>query len=283
MKTYTIASKNNFKITVNEFSPSVSNEKTIVFAPAVGVPQKFYFNIAKALQDRGCHVFTFDYRGIGASKPKELSSIKNDGFFSWASDFNSVSKYVKEKLPNNTQYLIGHSFGGNSLGFSDAYQYYDKYLTVGSQFGYYKNFRFITRKLILLNFKFFVPITTKLLGYYPSSWFGLGNPLPSKAATDWASYLLEPESMLYLTKVHQTSYYDKITNPMLLVSIEDDTFAPEKTVDLLGSKIYSKAQVKRKHLIPKEYNLKTIGHFDFFRKKNEKVLWPLVYDWFDLN
>lgn len=282
MKSYTILSVDKCPISVHEFIPHSPIKKTIVFAAAVGVPQKFYFNMAQHLANKGCHVYTFDYRGIGSSISRNIKSLKNHGFFSWATDFKAVSKHVKEKLPENYQYMIGHSYGGNSVGFSDAYQYYDKYLTIGSQYGYYKHFTKRMRFMITLNFKYFMPILTYLLGYYPSHWFGLGNPLPSKAVKDWGVFLLHPDSMLHLTKHKTDIYYQNITVPMLLISIDDDLFAPKKSVDILGKRVYCNAEIFRKHIVPSHFNLKTIGHFDFFRKKNQDILWPIVNEWFEL-
>ncbi len=283
MESYTIHSFDGYPISVHEFTPSSPNNKTIVFAPAVAVPQKFYFNIAQDLAQKGCNVFTFDYRGIGSSISQSIQSLKDHGYFSWAADFKAVSKFAKDEFPDNTQYMIGHSFGGNSIGFSDAYQYYDKYLTIASQFGYYKHFALKMQFLIYLNFKFFVPITTSILGYYPSNWFGLGSPLTTKTAKDWAIYLLHPDSMLHFTKMNKSTHYKDIKESILLVSIDDDLFAPKKSVDILGERVYNNANVTRKHIKPADYNLKTIGHFDFFRKKNQDILWPIIYDWFELN
>ncbi|MBW1297235.1 alpha/beta hydrolase family protein [Aquimarina litoralis] len=282
MKSFSIPSTDNYPISVHEFVPKSSNQKTVVFAPAVAVPQKFYFNTAEYLAEKGCNVFTFDYRSIGSSNSKNIRSLKNHGFFSWAMDFKAVSKYVKEKFPDNTQFMIGHSYGGNSVGFSDAFQYYDKYLTIGSQFGFYKHFTPKMRFLIYLNFKFFVPITTAILGYYPSKWFGLGRSLTTKAAKDWATFLLHPDSMLHFTKGSSDTFYQEIKESMLLISIDDDLFAPKKSVDILADRVYSNAETTRKHLKPSDFSLKTIGHFDFFRKKNQDILWPIIDEWFQL-
>jgi len=282
MESYTVKSTDDYPISVHEFVPKLSNNKTIVFAPAVAVPQKFYFSMATYLAQKGCNVFTFDYRSIGSSISQSIQSLKEYGFFSWAMDFKAVSKYAKEEFPDNTQYMIGHSYGGNSVGFSDAFQYYDKYLTIGSQFGFYKHFTLKMRALIYLNFKFFVPLTTSILGYYPSSWFGLGRPLTTKAAKDWATFLLHPDSMLHFTKGSSETYYEDIKESMLLISIDDDLFAPRKSVDILSERVYKNAETTRKHLKPSDYNLKTIGHFDFFRKKNQDILWPIIDEWFQL-
>lgn len=282
MESYTIKSTDGYPISVHEFSPASPNNKTIVFAPAVAVPQKFYFNMANYLAEKGCQVFTFDYRSIGMSTSQSIKTLKSHGFFSWAMDFKAVSKHIKTKFPNNHQYMIGHSYGGNSVGFSDAFQYYEKYLTIGSQFGYYKHFTPKMRALIYLNFKFFIPITTTILGYYPSAWFGLGRSLTTQAAKDWATFLLHPDSMLHFTKGTTETYYKNIKESMLLISIDDDLFAPKKSVDILADRVYSNANTTRKHLKPSDYNLKTIGHFDFFRKKNQDILWSIITEWFQL-
>lgn len=282
MESYTIHSFDGYPLSVHEFTPKSPIGRTIVFAPAVAVPQKFYFSLAEYLATKGCNVFTFDYRSIGSSLSQSIQSLKNHGFFSWAMDFKAISKYAKEEFPKNKQYMIGHSYGGNSVGFSDAYQYYDKYLTVGSQFGFYKHFTFKMRILIYLNFKLFVPLTTSIFEYYPSNWFGLGKPLTTKAAKDWAIFLLHPNSMLYFTQGDTNTYYNNIKEPMLLLSISDDLFAPKKSVDILGQRVYQNANVTRRHLTPLEFNLKTIGHFDFFRTKNRDILWPIINDWFHL-
>ena len=282
MKSIIVSSGDSYPISVHEFVPASPTHTTIVFAPAVAVPQKFYFNIAMYLAKKGCNVFTFDYRGIGSSDHTSLKSLKNHGFLSWAEDFKAVSSYVKTQFPTNKQYMIGHSYGGNSIGFSTAFSYYDKFLTVGSQFGYYKHFTTKMRALIYLNFKLFVPITTRILGYYPSSWFGLGLPLSSRAAKDWATFLLHPDSMLHFTTKIGSTYYNDITTPMLLISIDDDLFAPKKAVDILGDRVYRNAITTRIHLKPSDYDLKTIGHFDFFRKKNQDILWSIIDEWFQL-
>ena len=53
MTSLEIRSADNYPISVHEFSPIHPKGKTIVFAPAVAVPQKFYFNLAVYLADKG--------------------------------------------------------------------------------------------------------------------------------------------------------------------------------------------------------------------------------------
>src|SRR5688572_17742879 len=49
---------------------------TVVIHGATAVPQKFYWRFAKYLSNRGLRVVTYDYRGVGASKPSTLRGFR---------------------------------------------------------------------------------------------------------------------------------------------------------------------------------------------------------------
>lgn len=90
------------------------------------------------------------------------------------------------------------------------------------------------------------------------------------------------EAFLHFTKETTDTYYKDIKESMLLISIDDDLFAPKKSVDILADRVYSNANTTRMHLNPIDYNLKRIGHFDFFKKKNQDILWSVITEWFQL-
>ena len=60
--------------------------------------------MASYLANLGCHVFTFDYRGIGSSRSQHIKMLKDHGFLSWAQDFKSVSEHAKKSI--SQQYSI---------------------------------------------------------------------------------------------------------------------------------------------------------------------------------
>ncbi len=281
MNAIQINTADGYPITATYFEPAQKNKKTIVISTGVGLPQRFFFNFAKWLASKGYDAYTFDYRGIGLSKSKRLKGMKAS-YYDWTNhDFTSVTAYAKKMHPSNTLLHVGHSFGGNSLGMSTAFQHYDKFLTIGSQYGYYKNFPAKMQWIILLGFGGLVPLLNSILGYFPSNWIGLGEPLPKQIAADWGTLLLNKESMLSLANKYKENHYKKLTQPMLLVSIDDDNFAPKKSVDVLAEKVFFNAKVERLHIVPKNYHIRKLGHNDFFRKRHKELLWPIVTTWFE--
>lgn len=61
--------------------------------------------------------------------------------------------------------------------------------------------------------------------------------------------------------------YDEITQPILIISLDDDFMATPKSVDLFAELVLKNAKKKRLNIIPKEYGLDKIGHLDFLEKK----------------
>lgn len=282
MKEITITTSDAYKIVAHRFDPASPREYTFVIAGGVGLPQRFFFNFATWLAQQGCTAYTFDYRGIALSRPKTLKGM-HASYHDWTSkDFAALTDYAKDRHPQNNMFFIGHSFGGNSLGMATAYRHYDKFLMVGSQYGYYKYFPFKMQVLIYFGFRIMAPILTSVMGYFPSGWIGLGEPLPSGIALDWAVVLLHKESVLALADRNGENHYKEITRPMLVISIDDDNFAPKKSVDILAEKVFTHAKVKRLHIVPEDYGIKHLGHNDFFRKKHKEQLWPIVTDWFKI-
>jgi len=280
MKEISISTSDTFMLKAHYFKPVTAIGKTMVIAGGVGMPQRFFFNIANWLASKGFNTYTFDYRGIALSRPIDLREMSGS-YYDWVTkDFEAITAYVVSQHNTNTLCLLGHSFGGNSLGMSKSQVRYDKVLMVGSQYGYYRLFPLQMQFLIQLNFAIFTPVLTRFLGYFPSKWFGLGEPLPSQVAKDWATTLLTKDSFLTIANKHKTNFYHQLKQPMLLISIDDDSFAPKKSVDYLAEKVFINADTQRLHLVPKDYNLKQIGHNDFFRKSNRDMLWPIVTDWF---
>ena len=48
----------------------------VIINPATSVKCRYYFRFAQYLFDQGFDVITYDYRGIGESKPKSLRGFK---------------------------------------------------------------------------------------------------------------------------------------------------------------------------------------------------------------
>ncbi len=83
MKKFILETSDKYPIAITSFGENNATKKIIVISSAIGVKQTFYAKYATYLANKGYLVFTYDYRGIGDSKPKKLKDFKAH-FTDWA-------------------------------------------------------------------------------------------------------------------------------------------------------------------------------------------------------
>ncbi|HAI79557.1 MAG TPA: alpha/beta hydrolase, partial [Chryseobacterium sp.] len=76
MKELVLQTPDQFPISVKIFEPEIPNRKLLVINSATGVRQQVYFSFAKYLAAQGFTVITYDYRGIGESKPRKMKGFE---------------------------------------------------------------------------------------------------------------------------------------------------------------------------------------------------------------
>ncbi|QES91847.1 hypothetical protein F0358_03525 [Empedobacter brevis] len=280
MKTFQVETSDGFKIAATSFGENNATKKIIVISSAIGVKQSFYTKYATFLANKGYLVFTYDYRGIGDSKPKKMKGFEAH-FIDWADkDFMGLTQYIEEFYPTHEKYLIGHSIGGIMIGLTRAYKIYAKIITIGSQYGYIKNFHQKDKPKVNFFFRIAIPVLSRFYGFFPSQKVGMGEPIPHGIARDWRKLILNEKSILGYANETQ-NLYEEITQPVLIISLDDDFMATPKSVDLFATLVLKNAKKKRLNIIPKEYGLNEVGHLDFFREKNKNELWQIPLDYFE--
>jgi predicted alpha/beta hydrolase len=279
MKTFQVQKPNGKSITATVFAPSVPLHRTLLISVATGMKQSFYYKFAAYYAEQGYYVYTYDYTDIGLSKSGSLRGSETS-YTTWgAEDYPAMVSFVKKQHPEEPIYLIGHSFGGNCLGMTEVSNDLAAIVTVASQQGYWRNFNDWQRYFIWFVFAVTMPLLTRLLGYFPSKTHGLGEDLPKNVSGDWSNVILKPEGVTGLSDKH-SSWFEKITRPMLMISLDDDTYAPKQTVDNLAQ-CYSRAEIERKNIVPKECNADSIGHLNFFRAQFQETLWQIPLQYFE--
>jgi predicted alpha/beta hydrolase len=274
MKSIKILTSDQYSIAATLFEPVVSNQKVLVIHAATGVPQRFYIKFSEHFAQHGYTVVTYDYRGIGASAAPNLRKL-NTSYLDWADkDLRAVAEWTTKTYSNYRKIGIGHSFGGNCWGLTLAHRNFDAFVTVASQFGYWKNFNDRDRLKMRFLFRVTMPFLSNLLGYFPSKWFGLGENLPKQAALDWCVFINNEDSQLEYARRMGQNYYADITQPMLILGIADDEMAPKASVIALSERLYSNAQ-KTVRIIETR-GMEKIGHLGFFREKNKAALWQYL-------
>jgi len=242
----------------------------VVINGAAAVPQSYYRRFAEHLAASSYRVLTYDYRGIGASRPDRLRGFRAS-MTDWAMyDARAALDASRREDPELPLVLVGHSFGGQLLGLLDETREAKGAVLVGAQLGYYGHWPMPERLRLALIWKALIPGLTRMFGYLPGK-AGLGEDLPRRVAEEWASWCSHPD---YLVSEHPfaRTRFARFDRPTLFYSFTDDTFAPEAAVDALIARLAS-AELSHRRLHPRELGAEVIGHFGFFRPRFADSLW----------
>lgn len=244
----------------------------VIIASATGVVKEFYKHFAAYLYDNGLSVVTFDYGGIGRSKPISLRSFSTTAQRWATNDLETVITHIREEFPDIPLTLLGHSIGGQLIGLTPSSLLASGVILVGAQSGYYKFWPVPERWKMLLAWKVLFPVFHSALGYIPTHHFTPMEDLPGGMAMEWRKWCLSPQYLF--DHVEESGlYFDKIKVPLYSYSTDRDKFATAASTDWLTAK-YSNARTERIHLKPEDYGVKSIGHFGYFQKRCSHSVWP---------
>lgn len=279
MKQLQLKNVSQKSIIAHLFEPQISNRKIVVVNSATGVKQQIYFKIAQYLADHGFTVITYDYVGIGLSKPEDLKNCKSSMRTWGAEDFKRITDFVQENYVNYEQYLIGHSVGALILGMNADSKIFKSFIFIGTQKAYVGHLNFIIRLTAYGGFGILQPLMTKIFGYFPAHRFGLGESLPAGAANDWRTLILNKNSTNAVLEKSKNNFSKNLRQNVLVLRAEDDHWLTENGVQNLLKETYPNLKPIYKTLKVSESPQREIGHVNFFRSYNES-LWKIIVEEF---
>ena len=258
-----------------------------------GIPRRFYRRFAEHAAGQGFLVLTYDYRGVGGSRPSSLKTCEAN-YRDWGQlDVPAMIDFLTRRDETLPLYVLGHSTGGQQLGLAGNLHDVKAAAFVGVSTGYWGGMNLGMQALSLFLWKLYVPLMTRLLGYAPAKLVGLGEDLPSGVALEWGSWCLEAD---YLAAFFDESgrhrsvdgrdfgvqYFAQARFPIRAWCLADDPIAtPDNVPALLG--LYQNARVEERWVEPQEIGRKRIGHLGFFHSDIGKPLWNEMLDWLRSN
>jgi predicted alpha/beta hydrolase len=264
-----IVTSDSYRIQATLFEPEGVPQQIIIINSATGVRRQIYNKFANHLAEYGATVISYDYRGIGDSKNKEIEFEKAQ-MLDWAlKDAQAVFEFVQTEFGGIPLSVVGHSFGGQIIGLIRGSERIRNLALIGAQNGYWGYFPRLHRPLLIFLWKFLVPISVWIFGYFPSRKFGLGEDLPKGVALQWSNWCCHPDYFFPEVGRSLPNYYSQITAKTMAYIISDDFFAPDEAVLKLCER-YPNARMEAKLITPKQLKVKEIGHFGLF-KENMKV------------
>jgi predicted alpha/beta hydrolase len=253
-----------------------------VIASGGGIPARRYRHFAAFLARSGVPVLTFDYRGIGRSRPPVLRGFKATAEDWSESDCGGAIAWLRAKYPHAALVGIGHSIGTLIIGGAPNVGELSQLVFIAAHTGFYGDYAKRRRIPMAILWHGVMPALTHLFGYFPAKLLRLGEDIPAGMALQWAARRtpdLRPEATDSEAARARAmlARYPTITKPIFALSFADDAFATESGTRRLLA-VYSGAAARYECVDPAAVAMPGIGHFGFFRRGAEAILWPRVLD-----
>lgn len=252
--------------------------RVAVFHGGAGISAPRYRRFAQFLANSGIHVLTYDYRGIGLSRPASLRGFRAT-MADWCDyDGAAAIAWLRARFPGDEILGISHSIGAFPLVGAPNAQEQARLVLIGPHTAYFGDYRARYRLGMTILWHGLMPVITRVAGYFPARRLALGEDLPADIALHWAarragnlrpsSAGAEPERMRRIL-----DRCAALERPALAISVSDDALA---TVAGAKRLLACFARLHAQHVVlgPADVNARRLGHFGFFRRDAGEILWP---------
>jgi predicted alpha/beta hydrolase len=276
--TLTLTAADGYLLAATRFEAREPLRGHLIVAGATGVPQGFYRRFAEHASRRGFTTLTFDYRGIGKSKPTRLKGFEAN-YLDWAKlDLAAaVEAMTADGVP---LFMVGHSFGGHAFGLLPDPDRVVRFYTFGSGSGWHGWMPRLEGLRVLFLWNCVLPVLTHFKGYMPMSWLGAGEDLPLGVYRQWRRWCRFPRYFFDDPAVadRMQQKFDRARTPIVAANALDDAWISPRARDAFMPG-YRNAPVERVDLDPAPFG--GIGHMGYFRPKAE-ALWNAALSWFEM-
>ena len=256
------------------FTPPAPAQGAILLSSATGVPKEFYRRYASHLARRGSVVLTYDYRGIGGSRPRSLRGYRARMRDWGLLDMTAALDELERRTHGAPLILLGHSIGGQLAGLIGGVERLQAVVSVASSVGYWPWMKGSYRFTCAALWYGWVPLTTTLLGYAPARAVGQGEDLPAGVVKEWSRWCRSPRYFGDHLDPAELALFDRVRVPWLSLAFTDDPISNERTVPLLLA-FYRNAPVESRMISPASVGLPAIGHVGLFLPRSAEALWEL--------
>ncbi|QFR33874.1 alpha/beta fold hydrolase [Ancylobacter sp. TS-1] len=251
----------------------------VLVNPATGVLARYYHRYARFLAGHGFDVLTYDYRGIGASRPARMRGCR----YRWRDwgerDVDAALRVLAGRARPGPLAVVGHSIGGFLPGLAPAGHRIDRMLTVGAQYAWWADYAPGHRLGLLARWHLAMPAATALFGYFPGRRLGWLEDLPAGVAREWA--FRGPRFETSHPRAERAAVVERMAHvraPILAVGVSDDPFG---TVPALSRALayYAGAARTQVEIDPADYGRDALGHFSLFHDSHAAGFWLDTLIW----
>ena len=244
-----------------------------------GIRALRYRRFAAFLAESGIPTLSYDYRGIGVSRPRVLRGFRAS-IEDWAEyDCGGAIAWMRERYPRTRIVGMAHSIGALMVGGAHNSAEQAQLVMIGGHTGYYGDYHPRYRVPMTAVWHALMPAVTLVMGYFPARRLGLGEDLPARVALQWAGRRtgdLRPAGSGPGYERAQT-LLDRcaaLQRPAMLISVTDDAFATASGTKRLLSFYPRLFPLQQVEYSPADAGTRRIGHFGFFGRRAGTALWP---------
>jgi predicted alpha/beta hydrolase len=262
------------------FAASGAPRAAVLVAGAMGVKQDFYADFAAWLARHGFHALTFDYRGVGASRPDAMQhSLRgfDADLFDWADDVDAAIEHLTAAAPGVPLYVIGHSLGAQLPGMLRQRDCIAGLVSVAAGSGYWRDNAPSLKRIVLTFWHVIVPLATWACGYFPGARLKKVGDVPRGVILQWRRWCLNPRYHVGHEGEALRRQFAAARFPIVALSMTDDELMTERGTRVLID-CYENAPRELQRVAPADVSARRIGHFGFFRPQFEATLWARVRD-----
>jgi predicted alpha/beta hydrolase len=271
-----VPAADGYSLAATLFVPDREGDSVAVLSAGMGIPRGFYGRYASYLASRGVAVLTFDYRGVGGSRPARLRRFHATATDWGAKDLSGAIEWSADRFARVA--AIGHSLGGQLIGLAPSNPRLARILFIASQSAYWRHWDSPRKVLLLAMWSTALPATAAALGMFPGRALGLGEDVPEHVMREWSAWCRSPHYNAGPPGGSRRAGFARVTAPIHAYSFSDDWYAPRRAVDALLAS-YPSARSEHRHVAPPDLGLSRLGHFGFFREGPTKALWAETADW----
>jgi predicted alpha/beta hydrolase len=190
-----VETKDGKRIAARFFRPQGESKGSVLIVPAMGVTQDYYQPFASWLARQGFTAATFDYRGTGLSRPRELRGFK--------------------AVPNK-----------------DAVK---KAVTVATGSGYWRENSPQIRTMAWWLWFVVTPPVLALWGYFPGKALRMVGDLPKGVMAQWRRWCLDPQYAVGAEGDVVRAEYAAVRAPIVSISFSDDEMMSARNTESIHS------------------------------------------------
>lgn len=254
--------------------PAQQPKAVVLLNPGTATKTTFYIPFAQFLAEHGYTVMLWNYRGFCESRQGSLKG--SDICFSdiGLKDIPAAIAKAKTLHPNLPLYCVGHSAGGQQMGFAHNCNELSGMVAIAVSTGYFssmpKDYRFKAH----LFFKVISPISSALFGYVKAEKLNLMEDLPPKLAKEWGRWCAHKDFFFdpkFAKEKPELKNYRTFNFPVQVFTADDDEISTAFNVKSLWKNIKSTQPIEFKLYQASAMPKKAVGHFGYFRKANQSI------------